>query len=162
MEEIKKELDDIVKKILKERRYTTKTTTGTGDTDLSPSGDFGHYFKKTIIPKEVDNGYEEEKVGVIDDKEWKRNKNKLQKMDWEQPEPAESDFAAKDVQDVASKEMARLKHNKSSYKKAYKKHELPDIQGFAHLQKMEKGEKGDPLYWRYYRQYFKPDNKMKR
>ena len=148
--------------------YKTKYTTqpaATGDTDLSPSARYGSFTSSNVIPKSVENGYEEEKTGVIGDNEWKRNKNKLKKMDWEQPEPNDSKFASSSVKEVPGKETTRLNHNKSSYKQAYKKHELPDNQGFAHLQKTNTKDdktKGDPLLWSYYRQYFRPKNRMKK
>jgi len=59
--------------------------------------------------------------------------------------------------------MARLKHNKDVVKKAYKKHEVPDTKSMAHLEKMnDKTSKEDPLLWSYYRQYFRPNSKMKK
>lgn len=166
--EIDKELKQTTKNILKEYRKTfTSKPTHTGDTDLSPSADYLSFTSSTIIDKPIENGYEEMAAETFgsDSKKWKNMKNKLDKMDWEQPEPNPSDFQSKDVQDIASKEQARLNHNKSSYKKAYKKHELPDNQGFSHLEKMNTKDdktKGDPLLWSYYRQYFRPQNRMKK
>lgn len=142
-------------------RFTTKPA-ASGDTDLSPSADYGSFTSATIIPKEVSNGYEEEKSGVIDDNSWKRAKNKFSKMNWEQPEPNDSDFSASDVQDVANFEMARLNHNKSNYKKAYKKHEIPDDKSTSRLVKMDdKVNQGDPLMWKYYKMFHRPKNRAK-
>lgn len=170
--EIDKELQQIGKNIRKElhEEYRTRVSTKpteTGDTDLSPSADYKSFTSSSIIPREVDNGYEEMAVQTYEagSNKWKNMKNKFQNMDWEQPEPNPSDFQSKDVQDIASKEQARLNHNKSSYKKAYKKHELPDNQGFSHLEKINTKDdktKGDPLMWSYYRQYFRPQNRMKK
>lgn len=115
-------------------------------------------------PSEVYGDGDLKDIGTKTDASWKAAKNSFQKMDWEQPEPNESDFISKDVQKIASKEMARLDHNKSSVKNAYKKHELPDNQGYSHLEKIntkDDNTKGDPLMWSYYRQFFKTNNKTK-
>lgn len=111
-------------------------------------------------PKEQ-YGAGDEKVSTISDNEWKRNKNKLDKMDWEQPEPNPSDFASSDVQDIANQEMSRLDHNKSSYKQAYKKHEVPDDKSMARLVKMDDKESGDPLLWKNFKSMFSPNDKGK-
>jgi len=144
--------------------YNTKFTTkpaNTGDTDLSPSADYGSFTSSTIIPKEVDNGYEEFSTETITDKKWKSNKNKFSKMNWEQPEPSDPTFAG-NVQDIASVETRRLNHNKSNYKKAYKKHEIPDDTSAQRLVKMDaKVDKDDPLMWKYYRMFYRPKNKAK-
>lgn len=170
--ELDKELQNIEKSLKKELReeyktkFTTKPTTS-GDTDLSPSAKYNSFTGATVIPKEVDSGYEEMAVQTYnsDSKQWKNMKNKFQKMDWEQPEPNESDFQSKDVQSIAKTEVDRLNHNKSVVKSAYKKHEIPDTKSMAHLEKMNtKSDKttGDPLLWANYRQYFRPKNRMKK
>lgn len=142
-------------------RFTTKPS-DTGDTDLSPSADYKSFTSSNIIPKEIDNGYEEFSTKTIDDKKWKNNRNKFAKMDWEQPEPNESDFASPDVQDIFNYEKTRLAHNKSSYKQAYKKHEIPDNTSTQRLVKIDdKVGKDDPLMWKYYRMFYRPKNKVK-
>lgn len=170
--ELDKEVQQIekrLKKELKEEYKTRRSTkpTDTGDTDLSPSANYKSFTSSSVIPQSIENGYEEMAVKTYEagSKQWKNMKNKFQKMDWEQPEPNPSDFQSKDVQEIASKEMARLKHNKEAVKKAYKKHEVPDTKSVAHLEKMNTkndNTKGDPLLWSHYRQYFRPNNKMKK
>jgi hypothetical protein len=152
-------------KVLKEykSKFTTKPSS-TGDTDLSPSADYGSYTSSSIIPQEVDNGYEEFASETIDydSRKWKTAKNKFDKMNWEQPEPNDPNFSSSSVQSVPAKETQRLNHNKNNVNRAYKRHELPDIQGYHHLIKMDKERSGDPLDWQYYRKYFRPKNRMKK
>lgn len=149
-------------KVIKEanKKFTTRPTQ-TGDTDLSPSADYGSFTSATIIPPEKNVGYEATSAESMTDNQWNRSKNKFTKMDWEQPEPNPSDFAASDVQDVANDEINRLSHNKSSYKQAYKKHEVPDDKSMARLVKMDDKVNSDPLFWKSYKSTFSPNKKGK-
>lgn len=185
--ELDKELNSLTRRFLKEERMSTSVGYKSGmknpslypknlnpwDTGITDRGWTGLSSDIRVLtykekfgnnPSEVYGKGGEMKVDTVDSgsNTWKKATNSFKKMDWEQPEPNESDFQSNDVQSVASKEMARLNHNKSNVKNAYKKHELPDNQGFSHLEKMntEKGS-DDPLLWKHYRQYFKANNKTK-
>lgn len=149
-----------VMKEAKHKKFTTRPRQ-TGDTDLSPSAEYGSFTSSTIIPPEKDNGYEEMATDSMGVDDWMKNKNKFTKMDWEQPEPNDSDFAASDVQDVANQEINRLNHNKSSYRQAYKKHEVPDDKSMSRLVKINDKESGDPLIWKNYKSIFSPNAKGK-